>query len=305
MDPINLAGNGSASATAGDLIQDAETQDFATAVVQASMEQTVLVDFWAPWCGPCKQLTPALEKVVTQAGGAVKLVKINVDNNQQLAQQLRVQSIPTVMAFRNGQPVDGFMGALPESQLKEFIEKVSGGAIAPSPIEQLLSHAKAAEEAGDMMVAGQVYSQILQAEPDNVAAIAGLAKALITQGELEQAEQILSTAPDGTTDNDLESARAALDLARQSEEAGDIAPLQAALQANPKDHQARFDLAIALNASGDRDGAVEHLLTIVEMDRAWNEEEARKQLLTFFEAYGPTDPLTVSARRRLSSILFS
>ena len=246
------------------------------------MDQTVLVDFWAPWCGPCKQLTPALEKVVTQAGGTVKLVKINVDNNQQLAQQLRIQSIPTVMAFRNGQPVDGFMGALPESQLKEFIEKVSGGAIAPSPTEQLLDHAKAAEEAGDMIMAGQVYSQIVQAEPDNVAAIAGLAKALISQGELEQAEQILNSAPDGTTDSDLESARAALDLARQSEDAGDIAPLQAALQSNPKDHQARFDLAIALNANGDRDGAVDHLLTIVEMERTWNDEAAAQTIADLF-----------------------
>lgn len=289
----------------GGFIIDGNTEDFAVNVVQASMEGPVLVDFWADWCGPCKQLTPILEKVVTQAAGAIKLVKINADQNQQLAQQLRIQSLPTVMAFKNGQAVDGFMGALPESEVKKFIEKHIGGGVAPSPVEQMLEQAAATLEAGDAEMASQMYQQILQAEDTNPEAFAGLIRALVALGDLESAQQVSEAAPEDAKSAELDSARAALELALQAADAGDTGELEAAITANPKDHQARFDLSAALMAKGDQEGAMTQLLESIAIDRTWNDEAARKQLLTLFEAFGPTHELTLSGRRRLSSILFS
>jgi len=289
----------------GNFIIDGTTENFAADVVHASMDGPVLVDFWADWCGPCKQLTPVLEKVVTQAAGAIKLVKINADQNQQLAQQLRVQSLPTVMAFKNGQAVDGFMGALPESEVKKFIEKQIGGGVAPSPVEQMLEQAAATLEAGEAEMASQMYQQILQAEDTNPLAFAGLIRALVALGDLESAKQVGEAAPTDAKSAELDSAKAALELALQAADAGDTGELEAAIAANPKDHQARFDLSAALMAKGDQEGAMTQLLESIAIDRTWNEEAARKQLLTLFEAFGPTHELTLSGRRRLSSILFS
>ena len=289
----------------GSFIIDGTTENFAADVVHASMEGPVLVDFWADWCGPCKQLTPVLEKVVTQAAGAIKLVKINADQNQQLAQQLRVQSLPTVMAFKNGQAVDGFMGALPESEVKKFIEKQIGGGVAPSPVEQMLEQAAATLEAGDAEMASQMYQQILQAEDTNPLAFAGLMRALVALGDLDSASQVAEAAPADAKSPELDSAKAALELALQAVDAGDTGELEAAIAANPKDHQARFDLSAALMAKGDQEGAMTQLLESIALDRTWNDEAARKQLLTLFEAFGPTHELTLSGRRRLSSILFS
>jgi len=289
----------------GGFIMDGTTEGFAVDVVQASMDGPVLVDFWADWCGPCKQLTPVLEKVVTQAAGAIKLVKINADQNQQLAQHMRVQSLPTVMAFKNGQAVDGFMGALPESEVKKFIEKQIGGGMAPSPVEQMLEQADATLEAGDAEMASQMYQQILQAEETNPLAFAGLIRALVALGDLDSAKQVGEAAPADAKSPELDSAKAALELALQAADAGDTAELEAAITANPKDHQARFDLSAALMAKGDQEGAMTQLLESIAIDRTWNEEAARKQLLTLFEAFGPTHELTLSGRRRLSSILFS
>lgn len=297
---------GAAQAPVADLVKDSDTANFARDVIETSMQVPVIVDFWAPWCGPCKQLGPALEKIVKAAGGAVKMVKINVDENQPLAQQLRIQSIPAVYAFKGGQPVDGFVGALPESQIKAFVERLAGE-IGPGPVEQALEQAAAAMEAGDATTAAQLYSQVIEAEPDNPAAIGGLARALVALGDLDRAGQTLDAVPPEHKDHaDIAGARAALALARQASGSdSDIAGLRAAVERNPADHQARFDLAMALLKADERAEAVDALLEIIRRDRKWNDEAARKQLLQLFEAFGPTDPLTVDARRRLSSILFS
>ncbi len=296
---------GETAAPAADLIKDSDTASFAADVIDASRDVPVIVDFWAPWCGPCKTLGPALEKVVKQAGGKVRMVKINVDENQQLAAQLRVQSIPTVFGFKNGQPVDGFMGAVPESQLKQFVERLAGP-VGPSPAEQLLEAGQAALEAGDMDTAAQAFGQLMQAEPDNLTATGGLARVLVHSGELEAARELLDQVPEKDQGNsDISGARAALALAEQAADAGDTAELRAKLEANPADHQARFDLALALVAGNRREDGVAELLEIIRRDRNWNDEAARKQLIEFFEAWGPTDELTQSARRQLSSLLFS
>jgi putative thioredoxin len=297
-------------AAGGDII-DSTQANFAKDVLDASRDKPVIVDFWAPWCGPCKQLTPALEKVVTAAKGAVKLVKINIDENQALAQQLRIQSIPTVYAFYQGRPVDGFMGAVPESQLKEFIGKLlqaSGGAGGDeaAQIAEAIAHAKQALDSGDMMTASQIFAELLQHDPANPDAIGGMTRAYLKAGDVARAKATIATAPKEHANHaEIVAARAAIDLAEQAEKAGPVAELKAKVEAEPKNHQARYDLALALYAGGQREEAIDELLDIVRRDRKWNEEGARKQLVKFFEALGPMDPLTIAARKRLSSILFS
>ncbi|MGE0153867.1 MAG: thioredoxin [Reyranellaceae bacterium] len=299
------------TAPAGGDIVDSTQARFAKDVLDASREKPVIVDFWAPWCGPCKQLTPLLEKTVTAAKGAVKLVKINIDENQALAQQLRIQSIPTVYAFYQGRPVDGFMGALPESQLKEFVGKliqVAGGAGGgeAAQLAEAVAQAKQALDAGDMMTASQIFAEVLQIDPGNAEAIGGMTRAYLKAGDVARAKATLATAPKEHANHaEIAAARAAIELAEQAEKAGPAAELKAKVEADPKNHQARFDLAMALYAGGEREAAIDALLEIVRRDRKWNDEAARKQLVKFFEALGAMDPLTVDARKRLSSILFS
>jgi putative thioredoxin len=292
---------------AADLIKNGSTATFMADVIDGSKDQAVIVDFWAPWCGPCKQLGPALEKAVKDQRGAVKLVKINVDENQELAQQMRIQSIPAVYAFKGGRPVDGFVGALPESQIKQFVGKLAGGTAGPSPIEEALAMAKEAIAAGDQEQADEIYEQIIEHEPENADAIAGLAKSEIARKDLAAATQRLAKVPArGAAHAEIQAARAALELAEAGQKnQGATAELEARLQANPQDHQARLDLAGALFAAGERERAIDELLDLVKRAREWNEQAARKQLVKFFEALGHADPLTVDARKRLSSILFS
>ncbi|HEY8383945.1 MAG TPA: thioredoxin [Microvirga sp.] len=292
-------------AQAGDLIKDTTTAAFRQDVITASMQQPVLVDFWAPWCGPCKQLTPVLEKAVQAAGGKVKLVKMNIDEHPQIAGQLGIQSIPAVIAFQRGQPVDGFMGALPDSQVKGFIERLVGP-LGPSAAEDLMAQAEAVAAEGDVAGAAELYAAVLSQDPENVAALAALAKLHVDLGDLEGAKRFLAMAPAAkANDPAIAGARAAIELAEQAASLGDLADLQRKVEANPRDHQSRFDLALGLNARGQREEAVDHLLEIVRRDRTWNEDGARKQLVQLFEAWGPTDETTVAGRRRLSSILFA
>ena len=290
----------------GGAVKDVTTASFRQDVIASSAKQPVLVDFWAPWCGPCKQLGPILEKAVAVAGGKVKLVKMNIDEHPQVAGQLGIQSIPAVIAFDKGQPVDGFVGALPETQVRGFIERLVGPLTAGA--DGLISQAEAALAAGDSAGAAALYARVLTEDEGNVKAIAGLAKLHVDSGALEQAKGVLSLAPPPAPgrepDPAISAARAALDLALQAASLGDVAPLEAALAANPNDNQARFDLALALNARGQRERAADHLLEIVKRDRKWNDEAARKQLVQFFEAWGLMDPAAVSARRKLSALLF-
>ncbi|HEX2136354.1 MAG TPA: thioredoxin [Microvirga sp.] len=289
----------------GDLIKDTTTATFRQDVLTESMKQPVLVDFWAPWCGPCKQLTPVIEKAVKAAKGKVKLVKMNIDEHPQIAGQLGIQSIPAVIAFQRGQPVDGFMGALPESQVKGFIERLVGP-VGPSAAEDLLAEAGALAARGDAAGAAELYAAVLAQDPENVAALAALAKLHVELGDLEAARRFLAMAPQAkANDPAVAGARAAIELAEQAASLGDLADLQRRIAANPLDHQARFDLALGLNARGRRAEAVDQLLEIVRRDRSWNEDGARKQLVQFFEAWGPTDPNTIAGRRKLSSILFA
>ncbi|MGE3248687.1 MAG: thioredoxin [Hyphomonadaceae bacterium] len=288
----------------GDPIKDGSDQGFMADVIQESQKQPVIVDFWAPWCGPCRQLGPALEKNVRAAKGKVKLVKINIDENPQIAGQLGVRSIPAVYAFQNGQPVDGFMGAVPESQIKLFIDRLSGAGNAEDIVELL----KAGQESlalGDLGGAAQSYAMALQLDPENAKALAGMARCYIAGGEPEQARQLIeSLTEDKQKDPDVAGVKAALELSSGAD-AGDANALKAAVEQTPGDHQARFDLANALAARGDLSGAVDHLLAIVERDRAWNDEAARKQLVKIFEAAGPASDVAKSGRRRLSALLFS
>jgi putative thioredoxin len=296
-----------ASQGSGELVKDTTTAAFSADVIAESKRQPVLVDFWAPWCGPCKQLTPVLEKVVRAAGGRVKLVKMNIDDHPAIAGQLGIQSIPAVIAFADGKPVDGFMGALPESKVNEFIDRIAspdGGR--DEAIQSALDAAAQAVDAGAIEKAGQIYRAVLDEVPDHIAALAGLANVLIELGDIQQAREIVDRVPaDKSQDVAVRTAEAKIALAEQAAKLGDPAALDARLQANPKDHRARFDLAMILNAKGQRHEAADHLLAIMKADRAWNDDGARKQLLQFFDAWGPGDEASVTARRKLSSLLFS
>ena len=290
-------------------IKDSGLATFAADVLEASKEVPVIVDFWAPWCGPCKQLGPALEKVVAEANGAVKLVKVNIDENQEIAQQLRIQSIPAVFVFKNGQPVDGFMGAIPESQVRQFVAGLTagGGHGGHDHAEEVLAIAQEAFDAGDVGQAAQAFAHVLQDEPGHPKAVAGLARCYLKGGDLERAKQTLKLVrPDGAGDEAIRAVEAELKLREQgAAAAAGLEAAKAKIEADPKDHQARFDYALALDGAEDREGALTQLLEIVKRDRKWNDEAARKHLVTLFEAMGPTDPRTIDARRRLSSILFS
>ncbi|MGE5271599.1 MAG: thioredoxin [Thiohalocapsa sp.] len=299
---------GAAAGAGAAVVKDVSAATFMAEVVDASFDQPVIVDFWAPWCGPCKQLGPILEKVVRGANGAVRMVKLNIDENPEIATQMRIQSIPAVYAFKDGRPVDGFVGALPESQVKQFVQRLGGGAAAgPSPIEQAMAMAKEATQGGDHGTAASLYSQILQREPDNAEAIGGLARALVARGELAQASELLQQAPPELAKHpEIAAAGSAIELAEQAQKAkGSLDGLRARLAKNPDDHIARFELATALFGAGEREAAVDELLTLFKRDREWDEQAARRQLVKFFEVMGPTDPLTLSARRRLSSLMFS
>ena len=291
---------------AGDtLVIDTTTQTFARDVIEESRQRPVLVDFWAPWCGPCKTLGPVIEKSVRAAKGAVKLAKMNIDEHPAVAGQLGIQSIPAVIAFVNGQPVDGFVGALPESQVKAFIDRIAGPA-GPSDAEALVAEGEALLAAGDLAGAGDLFATALKAEPESVPAVAGLAQALVAAGEVERATQTLDMLPESAAaDARVAAVRAQIELLAQTAGLGDRGTLEARIAADPADLQARFDLALLLNAEGDREGAADRLLEIIRKNRSWEEEKARKQLLQFFEAWGPMDEATRSGRRQLSSILFA
>jgi putative thioredoxin len=292
------------SKPAGGLIKDATDASFMVDVVEASREQPVIVDFWAPWCGPCKQLGPALERVVTAAKGAVKLVKIDIDKNPSFAGQLRVQSIPAVFAFVDGQPVDGFMGAVPESQLKTFVDRLAKqGGGADDGLDELLAMGRESLELGDLGGAAQAFAEVLQHDPENVKALGGLAKVYVAGGEPDRAREILEMAPADAKDPDLDSVRAALALAADAP--ADVQQFQTRLSADPNDHEARLELAKALAAHGRLEESVDNLLAIIEADREWNEQAARKQLLVVFEAAGQMSEIAKQGRRRLSAILFS
>jgi putative thioredoxin len=289
----------------GDLVKDTDTQRFAADVLDASMQQPVIVDFWAPWCGPCKQLTPILESLVAKAGGRVRMVKVNIDENQELAAQLRVQSIPMVYAFVGGRPVDAFVGAQPESKLREFIGRLTAGAGAP--IDEALEQARLALDAADIEQAASIYSQVLAEDPTNPKAIAGLMRSLAQGGEVAGARELAEgLTPELARNADIAAAVTAIDVAEQAgKSAKHRGRLQERLDGNPDDLQARLDLAVALFGEGRVEDAAEHLLEIVRRDRAWNDEAARIQLVKFFDALGPTHPVTLASRRRLSAILFS
>jgi len=321
--PVTSQPAQNAASGASPHIKDSGLATFAADVLEASRAVPVIVDFWAPWCGPCKTLGPHLEAAVEAAGGAVKLVKVNIDENPEIAQQLRIQSIPTVFAFKDGQPVDGFMGALPESQVKAFVAALAGGNHpghdhghdhdhdhghgGPEHTAEVLAIGAQALAAGDIAMAAQAYGHVLQDEPGNVQAVAGLARAYLMGGDAERARATLQmVAPDAAQDEAIRAVEAELKLREgPAPESGEIAALRAKLAADPKDHQSRFDLAMALDARGDRDGAVAELLELVRLERKWNEDAARKQLVILFEAMGPVDPRTIEARRKLSGLLFS
>ena len=296
--------NPPAGSDGGGLIIESDTERFAEDVINASAQVPVIVDFWAPWCEPCKQLTPVLEKLITEYSGQVKLVKINIDDNQALAQQLRVQSIPMVYAFKDGRPADAFNGALPESQLRQFIEKLTGGA--GSPIDQAMEQANSLMAAGDPTTASAIYNQILTQDSLNADAHAGQLKCLMAAGETDQArnylggltEELLTTEP-------ISAVQTALELDEQTADTGEADELKAAVDASPDDHQARYDYALALYGGGQTEAAIEELVEIFKRNRIWNDDAAKTQLLKIFEALGHADPITVEGRRKMSAVLFS
>jgi len=303
--------NGAApsAATGQNMIFDVSTQDFEQRVMMASMQKPIIVDFWAPWCGPCKQLGPALEKVVSEQGGAVLMAKVNLDENQDLAAALRIQSIPTVYAFFQGQPVDGFQGAIPESHIREFVGKLVTLAKSAQPdaidIPEALKSAAQALADEDLGTAQALYAQILQQDSANVEAYTGMVRTFIAAGQIEQAQAIIENAPEEIANKPaFAQARSALELAK-SGPASPLDDLTRKLETNPKDHETRIKLARGLFASGQKMAGVEELLEAIRIDREWNEQAARKELLKFFEALGHADPITVEGRRKLSSILFS
>jgi putative thioredoxin len=293
------------AAAADPVVKDTTTQTFVKDVIEESKRQPVLVDFWAPWCGPCKQLTPVLEKAVKAAKGKVKLVKMNIDEHPAIPGQMGIQSIPAVIAFVNGQPADGFMGALPESQVMAFLERLTKDRIG-GEAQDLLKTADAALAEGDPAGAADLYAQLLAEDSANVPALAGLARCYVETGALDQAKQTLAMVPEAKrNESPVAAARAALELAEQAKSVGPLAELEQKVAADPLDHQARFDLALALNGKGRRMDALDQLIAIVKRDRKWNDDGARKQLVQFFDAWGPTDEATVEGRKRLSSILFA
>jgi putative thioredoxin len=313
----SFGGNGPATPddAANTLIKDVDTEGFMTEVIEVSQTVPVIVDFWAPWCEPCKQLSPVIEKLVNEAGGTVRLVKVNIDENQQLAQQLRVQSIPMVYAFFGGKPLDGFQGALPESEIKAFIDRVvetagtAGEKVGPNggpSVAQLIAEGKAALAKGDDGTAMQLFSQALEADEKNIEALAGLARCYIAAGETEAAQNLISdVAEEDANHPDLAAVRSTLELAAAGGDAGAVGELSAKVEANPQDLKARFDLAMALFAASDREGAVDALLEIIRRNAGWDDGAARKQLLKMFESWGAEDPLTLDGRQRLSTLLFS
>ncbi len=317
--PVTSQPTQNAASGASPHIKDSGLATFAADVLEQSRSVPVIVDFWAPWCGPCKTLGPTLEAAVDAAGGAVKLVKVNIDENPEIAQQLRIQSIPTVYAFKDGQPVDGFMGALPESQVKAFVATLAagGGGHAhdhdghghggPEHTVEVLTVGDEALAAGDFAMAAQAFGHVLQDEPGHPEAVAGLARAYLMGGDLERAKStLLLVRPDGAQNETIRAVEAELKLRENPPpEAAETAALRARLAGEPADHQARYDLALALEAGGDREGAVAELLELVRRDRKWNDDAARKRLVVLFEAMGPADPRTLEGRRKLSGLLFS
>ncbi|QCI64494.1 thioredoxin [Phreatobacter stygius] len=302
--PAAPAASPASAAPVEGLVKETTTKDFVKDVLEESKTQPVLVDFWAPWCGPCKQLTPVIEKVVNAFKGKVKLVKMNIDDHPQVAGQLGIQSIPAVIAFDKGQAIDGFMGALPEGQVSAFIEKLVGSK-AGADMAEVITQADGLLAEGNLAGAAEIYAQVLSVEPDNLGALGGLARAAVEAGDLEQAKAVLAQVPENKlNDKAVAAAKAALELAEQAAELGPIQEFEDKIAKNPADHQARFDLAVALNAAGKRDEAADHLLEIFKRDRAWNDDGARKQLVQFFEAWGPMDEATLAGRRKLSSLLF-
>jgi putative thioredoxin len=301
MSMLQQAGTASADVS----VKDTTTQTFVKDVIEESKRQPVLVDFWAPWCGPCKQLTPVLEKAVKAAKGKVKLVKMNIDDHPAIPGQMGIQSIPAVIAFVNGQPADGFMGALPESQVTAFLERLTKDRIG-GEAKDLLKGADTALAEGDAAGAAEIYAQLLAEDAANLPALAGLARSYVATGALDQARQTLAMVPEAkANDAAVAAARAALVLAEQTKTVGPVAELEQKVAANPLDHQARFDLALALNGKGRRRDALEQLIAIVKRDRKWNDDGARKQLVQLFDAWGPADEATIEGRKQLSSILFA
>jgi putative thioredoxin len=302
--PATAAPMPTAGAAGDAVIKETTTRDFMKDVMEASRQVPVLVDFWADWCGPCKQLTPILEKVVKNAKGKVRLVKMNIDQYPEIAGQLGVRSIPAVFAFKGGQPVDGFMGALPESQVQQFVERIAGP-LGPSDAEAMLEEAETTLAAGALQEAADLFAAVRQMEPDNLKAVGGLVRTLVAAKAFDAARETLAEVPAAKQgDPAIAAAKARLELAEAESALGDPAEFEARITHDANDHEARFQLALILNARGHREAAVDHLVDIVGRKRDWNDEQARKQLITFFEAWGPKDPMTLYGRRRLSSVLF-